>query len=154
MREAFDPRSGRDHDRFLRLVLLFFALSLNRDGILADYFSGSLDPRDLVLLEQELDALGVLGADRAGALHRDAVIERDVANGDTELFGLGDLGRERCRFEQRFGGDAAPENAGAAQPLALDYCHGHSKLCSANGAHVSRRPTANEDHVVRGHFLS
>ena len=70
--------------------------------------AGALDPRDLVLLEQELDALGVLRADGARALHGDAVVELDVADGDAEVGGVLDAVGERGRLEERLGRECSP----------------------------------------------
>ena len=63
LRQTADAGTGRDDDGFLRVVLLVLAVDrLDRDDVLAGKRSGPLDPRDLVLLEEELDALGVLQA--------------------------------------------------------------------------------------------
>jgi len=134
-------------------VLLLLSLGLYGDRVLAGYFCRPLDPGDLVFLEEELDALGVLGAHRAGAFHGDAVIELHITDGDAEIGGVRHFCRDRCCFEQRFGGNAAPQDAGAAQAFALDDGDRHSELSAADRADIPGRSPAYEDHVVRSHFL-
>src|SRR2546423_4030681 len=96
LRQAFHARSGRNHDCFLCLVLLFFPVDFHRNGVLAGDFSDALDPGDLVFLEEILDALRVLVADGARALHRHAVIELDITNRDAEILGgVRDFGGQR-----------------------------------------------------------
>jgi hypothetical protein len=66
LRQPLHARAGGDDDGLLRVVLLLLPVGrLHADGVLAGELRGALDPGDLVLLEQELDALGVLVADGA-----------------------------------------------------------------------------------------
>ena len=63
LRQAAHAGAGGDHDGFRRRVLLLLAVGgLDGHGVLAGQPAGALDLGDLVLLEQELDALGVLVA--------------------------------------------------------------------------------------------
>src|SRR6185369_7654033 len=128
LREAFDARAGADDDGFFRFVLFLFAVAFDGDGVLAGQLTCALDPRDLVLLEEVLDALRVLIADSPRAFHRDAVIELHVPDRDAEVLGVGDLRGEGRRLEQRFRRDAAPEDAGAAESFPLDHGDGHTEL--------------------------
>ena len=82
---------------------------------------GALDPFDLVLLEQELDALGEPGHDfvfaRLHLIHVDA--DGAFADRDAPLLDvLHDLQRVRV-LEQRFGRNASPDQAGAAERFLL-----------------------------------
>ena len=121
LRQPLHARSGRDHDRFFRVVLFFLSVrGLYRHGLAAGEPAGALDPRDLVLLEQRLDTLRVLRTDTAGALHGWPVVELHVPECDPVLSGVLDLVRQRRALEQRFRWDAPPEHAGTAEPLALD----------------------------------
>src|SRR6185369_13183732 len=100
---------------------LFFPIRcLYAHAVLAGELRRTLDPGDLVLLEEELDTLGVLRADGARALHRDAEVELHLAGRDAELGSLLQLLGDVGRFEQRLGGDAPPDDARAAEPFALD----------------------------------
>src|SRR3954463_8059969 len=133
-------------------MLLFLVVCLYGDRVLAGDFTDAFDPGDLVLLEEVLDSLRILSADGARAFHGDAEIELDVADGNAEILGVGDSGGQGCRLEQRFRRDAAPKDAGAAEPFALDHCDRHSELRGGNGADVTSRPAAYENHVVRSHL--
>ena len=73
--------------------------------------------RDLVLLEEKLDALGVLQADGARALHGDAVVGLHFADGDAEVGGVTDPVGDRGRLEERFCGNTSPDDARAAEGL-------------------------------------
>ena len=107
------------------------------DGLAGAEHAHALEPGDLVLLEEELDALGVLGADRTRALHGDAVVQRDLLGRDAELLALRDLLRDGRGFEQRLGRDAAPEHAGAAEAFALDDADVEAELGAAEGGDVT-----------------
>src|SRR6266550_2951225 len=148
-----EARAGADDNRLLRFVFLFLAFDFHCDRVLPCDSAGALDPRDFVFLEQELYALGVLGADRAGALHRHAIVELYVADGDAEILGVRDFSGKRSGFEKGLGGDAAPEHAGAAESFPLYDPHSHSELRTTDGAHVSGGSTTNENHIERGHLL-
>jgi len=104
-----------------------------------------------VLLEEKLDAFGILQAHRPRTLHRNAVVEARLADIYAELGGLLHFLRDRGRLEQCLRRDAAPENARSAERFALDYCDGHSELGCANGADISRRAAAYENHVKTCH---
>ena len=69
---------------------------------------GALDVGDLVLLEEELDALGVLRADGARALHGDAVVGLHLAEVDAELGGVAGAVGDGGGLEEGLGRNAAP----------------------------------------------
>src|SRR6185437_16166854 len=120
-RQPAHARAGGNDHRLLRLVLLILAVrGLDGDGVLAGEDAGALDVGDLVFLEQELDAFGVLGAHGARTFHRHAVFELHFAHADTEVRGVLDTVGDRSGLEQGLGRDAAPQDAGAAQTFALD----------------------------------
>ena len=54
-------------------------------------------------------------------------------------------------LEERLGWDTAPEDAGAAKPFALDHGDGKPELGGSNGAHITGRAAAKEDHVKGSH---
>src|SRR5690606_37027007 len=114
---------------------------------------GALDVGDLVLLHEELDTLRVLGAHAARALHGHAVVELHLADGDAELPGVPDLDSHCGGLEQRLGGNAAPEHAGAAERLTLDDGGGEAELGAADGANVAGGAAADEDHVEGSHKI-
>ena len=103
---------------------------------------------DLVLLHQEFDTADVLVDHEVAALGERPVVEGDaVVAGEPELGALlGHPMQQVGGLEQRLGRDAAPVQAGAAEPVALDEAHRQAKLRGANGAHVAH--AAAEDEQV------
>ena len=80
----------------------------------------ALDPLHLVLLQQELDALGVLGDDaRSCARSPWGSRARGFSQGMPVLLGVQEVLPHVGRVQQRLGGDAAHQQAGAAQPRLL-----------------------------------
>ena len=115
-----------------------------------------LRPRDLVLPEEELDALRVLRHDVVLALEHAREVDLDVADADAVLGGV--LAQELDvlgRVEERLGRDAADVDAGAAERLVhLDADGVEAKLGGADGGNVSARAAADDDDVgwcVRSH---
>ncbi len=113
---------------------------------------GAFDPLDLVFLEEHLDAAGEA---------RDHLVFARVHGGHVDRHGgavnagespflrrLRDLQRVRV-FQQRLGGNAAPDQAGAAERfLLLDHRDLEAQLRGANGGHIPARPRANHYNVV------
>ena len=81
---------------------------------------GARDRVDLVLLEQEADALGDLVGDIARALDHRGEVDADVVDEDAELFRALRVLEHLGGLQQRLGRDAAPVEADAAEALALD----------------------------------
>ena len=114
---------------------------------------GALDPVDLVLLEQELDAFGQARDDlvlaRVDARHVDATAWPASPNVDAPLVGvLRDLERVRV-LEQRLGRNAAPVQAGAAERgLPLDDGGLQAELRGADRGDVPAGSGADDDEVV------
>ncbi len=84
----------------------------------------ALNTRDLVLFDQEVEALGVLGDDGVLALEHRLPVERrrnrrGVAKADAEVGGVPQVVPYLGIEEQRLGGNAAPVQAGAAQLVGL-----------------------------------
>ena len=113
-----------------------------------------LRPRDLVLPEQELDALRVLPDDVVLALEHRREIERQLPDADAvrgrrvrrELVVLG-------RREQRLGRNAADVDARAAERLVhLDADGVQAELRGANRGDISAGSAADDDDVGRGVF--
>src|SRR5258708_5672705 len=139
LRKAFYARAGGDDDGLLPVVLLFLSLlAFHADATLTLPFPRTLLPRDLVLLEEELDALGILGADATRAFHGDAEVELRLTHVHAEVLRLLHLLGERCRLEKGLGGNAAPEDARTAEPLALHDGGVEPQLRGAGGAHIPR----------------
>ncbi len=109
----------------------------------------ALGPGDLVLLEEELDALGVLRDDVVLALHHAREVEREAGEIDAVL------GRVQSRelivlrgAEERLGGDAPDVDAGAAEGLVeLDADDGEAELRGADGGDVAAGAAADDDEV-------
>ena len=98
------------------------------------------DRRDLVLLEQEIDALGV-AVDRFLLEHHHLREIERRRHADTHLGeGMLGLGEELGGMQQRLGGNAADIETGAAMSGALlDHRHLHAELGRADGADIARR---------------
>jgi hypothetical protein len=86
--------------------------------------SKSHDPRNLVLLHQEVQALGVLGDDGVFALEHRGPIERGRADSlNAKVGGVLQVVPDLSIEEEGLGGDAAHVQAGAAQLVSLfDQC--------------------------------
>ena len=111
--------------------------------------TGALDPVDLVLLEQEFDALGQ---------GRDAVVllllhlrqiegngGADAEVGEVLAGGFVEFGR----MQQRLGGNTADIEAGAAQgPPLFNTGDRQAELTRADRRVVATRPAADDHHVV------
>src|SRR5205085_7957776 len=116
---------------------------------------------DLVLLEQELDALGEPGDDLVLArvhlfhVHRDRQAAA-VANGDAPFPRVLDDLQRVSMFEERLGRDAPPDQARPAERLLLlDTGDLETELRCTDGGHVPAGAGANDDDVVIvGHFFS
>ena len=109
----------------------------------------SFGPRNLVLTEQELDALGVLRNDIELARHHRAQVDARVV-GDHAVFGpmqsqpLEVLGR----LQQRLGRNAAHVDTGAAQrAVGFDAGDREAKLRRAYTGDVAAGPTAEDDDI-------
>ena len=157
------PNSVRAKEPVARMM--FFALSwvcspvagFEIDGVDA-VFRGSREPaesrdhRDLVLLHQEFEALGVLVHDVGFALlDRGPVELRSADHSPIDavfrrvLQVVPDFGVE----QQRLGGDAAHVQAGATEHrVALDEGDLEAELAAANGRGVTRGAAAYDGHVV------
>ena len=128
------------------------------DAAVAGQPRRALDPVDLVLLEQELDALGQAGDDAVLArLHLGHVdADRGAAERDAPVLRvLDDLQRVRV-LEQRLGRNAAPQQAGAAERLLLlDDGDLQAELRGADRGDVAAGAGADHDDVVfLGHVWS
>ena len=114
---------------------------------------GALDPFDLVLLEEELDALGEPGHDlvlaRLHLIHVDA--DGAFADRDAPLLDvLHHLERVRV-LEQRLGRNASPDEAGAAERfLLLDDARSSARAATREWRRRSRRcPRRSRRHRTR-----
>ncbi len=109
----------------------------------------ALQPFDLVLLEQELDAAGEL-LDRVLAL---AVHRVEIEAGFHLHAELGEPAGDRLvievgRMQHRLGRDAADIEAGAAQRLAaLDAAGLEPELCGTDGGNITARAGADYQDV-------
>src|SRR5262249_55869757 len=145
-------RAGRNDDVLARAQRLRLTID-DFDGAAAGQARRSLDPIDLVLPEQKLDALRQAADDailaRLHLIHIDADSRiRTRAGRDAPLLGvLDDLHRVRV-LEQCLGRDAANEQTGAAQRLlALDDGDFQTELRGANRGDVAAGACADHDDV-------
>ena len=114
----------------------------------------ALEPVDLVLLEEEFDALGIavdrflLVGLRLGPI--DLHLARDQAHFLEILVGFM---QHVAGMEQRFRGDAADVEAGTAKGLAtLDAGNLEAELCCADGADIAAGAGADDDQIIGGHW--
>src|SRR5262249_47558437 len=151
-----DPRqrastcAGRD-DHVLGLDHALLALVRDLDLVRLprsaawEELRGALDVRDLVLAEQEADALADLVGDVAAALDDRREIGAHALDDDTELAGalrvLEDLGA----LEQRLGRDAAPVETDPTELCALDACGLQLELRGADRGDVAAGSRADHD---------
>ena len=107
---------------------------------------------NLVLLEEERDAVDVRRHRIVLVLHHRLEVELRLADDDAERGKVvGDLVHLFRRVEQRLRGDAADVEAGAAEIRALlDHRHLEPELRGADRTHVTARAGADDDEVV-GH---
>ena len=132
-----------------------FCPSVTSTFALAGEPAAALDPVDLVLLEEQLDAAGQPLDDLVLAgvhlLHVEAEVpgRRRVAERQAPFLPvLRDLERVRV-LEQRLGRNAAPVQAGAAEHRrALDHGGLQAELRGADRGDVAARPGADHDDVV------
>src|SRR5438105_4257127 len=143
LRQAFHARARRDDHGLLRFVRIARDLHLASGQEHATAF----DDGDLVLLHEELDALRVLVAHFAGALHRDAIVGLDGTGFDAELLRLPQQPRDVGGMEQGLCGDAPDVDAHAAELLFLDHGRAHTELGRADGGDVAGGPSPKDDDV-------
>src|SRR2546422_713182 len=111
------------------------------------------DERDLVLPEQELDALRHAVGDAAAPLDRLRVVRLEACEPDAELRGALEEVHDLGVAQERLGRDAAPVQADAAGPVVLDGRHRKTELRAADRGDVTPRSRADDGDVgvVRGH---
>src|SRR5262249_42220264 len=114
---------------------------------------GSLDVRDVVLLEQELDALRLAVGDLAAALDDAAEVRADVVRHDAARGGGLQLREQGGVGENRLRRDASPVAADSARPVTLDDGGAEPELGSTDRGHVAAGPGTHDDQVVLGHGL-
>src|SRR5581483_1418224 len=145
-----DIGAGGDHDRLrlqrLRLAIIALHFDLAGRGDAA----GTAEGVDLVLLQQEVDALDVAFDAFVLELHHRREIELRLADADAHHREV--LGRHFEHIggvQQRLRWDAAYIEAGAAEGGALFHHRGlQAKLRRADGADVTAGAGANDDEIV------
>ena len=159
---ASRPGSMRASEPVARIT--FFALSWARFAIVRDFdgkhailrragqLAVSFDGFHLVLLHQELEALGVLGDDlRLALLDGSPVQLARVHAFDAEFLGLFQVVPEFGVEQQSLGRDAADVQAGAAEEsVFFDERGFQAVLAGADGGGVSGRAAADDGYVVNG----
>src|SRR5262245_39401324 len=146
-------RSGSDHELAgCRERLFGPVVKSDLDTFPARQTRASLDPVDLVLAEQHLDAAGQTGHNLVLARVHDRHVEphtgRIAARQAPLLRRLRDLQGVRM-LEKRLRGNASPDEARAAERLLLlDDSHFHAELSGADRGNVAARAGANYDDVV------
>jgi hypothetical protein len=106
------------------------------------------DVIDLVLAEQEPDALADLVGDAAAARDDRGEVGLDAADLDPELARVAEVVEHLGGAEQRLRRDAAPVEADPAEPLALDARGLEPELRAADRRDVAAGTRADNDDVV------
>ena len=130
---------------------LALAVIQDLDLAVADQAAEALQPRHLVLAEQELDALGEVRDHLVLAAHQGREVELDLAGLHAVLRQLVAGHRVEVRgLQQRLGRDAADIEAGAAEGAALLDAGGlQAQLRRLDGADIAARAAADHHHVER-----
>ncbi len=151
-REHARLRAGGHHD-VAGFVGLFAGSRSDLDLAGAGQAAITLDPIHLVLLHQELDALGVLGDDLVLAVAHQREIETRVLAVDALFGGVQEPLPDVRGMQESLGGNAADVQTGAAQ-LGIFFDDGglQAVLARANGRRVASRATAQDNHVIC-HFI-
>ena len=109
----------------------------------------ALDPVDLVLLHQVLDALGVLGDDLVLAVEHQGEIEARILAMDPVFFRVQEALPNVGGVEERLGRNAAHMQAAAAQfGVFFNECGFQAVLAGANGRRITTGTAPDDDHVV------
>ena len=111
---------------------------------------GAGEVGDIVLAEQVADAPGHPSHHLAAAGYGDGVIRRKVVKAQAELVGAVDVGEDFGVFQQRFGGDAAPVEAHAAQGFAFNHAGRHTQLAGADAGHIAAGAAADYGYIIFG----
>ena len=107
---------------------------------------------DLGAFEKHLDALGMLRDDTILAVLHLGIVEARILADDAFLVRVHETLPHVGGLEQRLGGDAAHQQAGAAESgLLLDERGFQSVLAGADGCGVAAGTTSDHNKVVR-HF--
>src|SRR5438445_3435556 len=144
--QRLGTRSGGDH-QVLRIDCLAAVLDHDLVFRLDDAFA--LKDRDLVLLEQELRAAPELVDHSLLPLQHRRPIDLPALGLDAERGGTMDLVSQLRGMEERFGGNAAAVQAGAAHLLFLDDCDLESQLGSSNSTDIPGGAAADDGYVKR-----
>src|SRR5437016_1308591 len=118
------------------------------DGVLGDELSFAADEVDLVLAEEEFEALDDAGDDLAAAVDGGTVVGFEAVEGDAEGLGVFEGADDLGVAQKGLGGDAADVEADAADPLALDDRSLKAVLGGAKGSDIAAWAGADDDHVV------
>ena len=111
--------------------------------------AAALRPRDLVLAEQELHALGVLRYDFGLARHHGAEVDARVVHRDAMFGSVQPQPLEVFRrLQQRLRRNAADIHARAAKGrIGFDAGDGEAQLGRANACHIAAWPAAKHQHI-------
>src|SRR5262249_45960095 len=153
--QACHVRAGGDDDRLAFDGLAPAVSGLHLDLAGCNDAAGAVKGVDLVLLEQEGDALDIAVNALVLEFHHGGKIELRLADLDAHLVEqMAGLFVELGGVQQRLGGNATDVEAGAAEGLVLfDYGNLHAELCRADGADIAAGAGADDDEIV-GHDYS
>src|SRR6059036_199897 len=105
------------------------------------------DERDLVLPEQELDALRHAVGDAAAPLDRLGVARLETREPDAELRGAPEEVHDLGVAQERLGRDAPPVQADTAGPIVLDGRHRQAELSAPDRGDVAAGPRADDGDI-------
>ncbi len=147
--ERGDVGAGGNDDlaRLDDFRLAFIAAHLDLAG--PEDAGGAMEGGDLVLLEQELDALGVAVDGVLLVGHQLGKVDLRGRDGDAHAGkAMARLGEKLGGMQKRLGGNAADIEAGAAMGSALfHHGHVHAELGGADGAHIASGAGADDGQI-------
>ena len=150
-RQVAAPGPGCQDD-VLRLTLFDRAVGFrDLDRVVARQPCGALHPRDLVLSEEVLDALGALGHDLGLVLMGRLEVERDLPAHDAEPGSVPRLLEQVRGVQQRLGRDASAMEAGPAEEgVLLDDADVEAELPRPDPGHVAAWSGPDDHEIVLG----
>ncbi len=140
------------HQDVRRLNLGFLPVLLHAHAPRAFILSPALHPLHLVLLEQKLDAFGMLLDDFVFSRQDIGPIDFQSADLEPQLRAILELIVNLGVMQQHFRGNAADVQAGASEKGVLFHHHRlQSKFASTDRSHVPARTTPDNRHIVLCH---
>src|SRR6516165_7783448 len=156
-RQYARPRAGRDDD-VLGLISTGAERAFGRfavAGVYSDFAERvdqglAPDHGNLVFLHEKADAVVEPLGDGARALDDSAGVVGDLTGRQSVIVGMLQIVQNLSRAQERFGRDATPVEANAAEIITLDNGRLEPKLRGPDGSDVASGSRTDDDNVVAG----